>query len=641
MTLTDRQTGFGAKDAAAIGWTQGAPHMVGVFQVNGDPASRDELNRLRQEITGENLAMATVGDPSTGCAALVAAGFHGPSFAEHRQACGNGASRERAFWCVCDGRIDNLDDLLPELRSAGIRLQDHSAAEIVLAAYRLWGTECPIRLIGDYAFAVWDPEQRQLFCARDPALLKTFYYTFDGKRFAFASDPRTLLKALSLSRQYDNTYLTTYMVMYSQNWERTAWEQVKQIPGGCALSVTRDGLKDWRWWDLTEEAAGSLRYRKREQYYEHIRDLMDRAVGARMRNAGDGPVSIALSRGIDSCSIAARALNLWRSGAVDCGGLQGITVPANAHPEADESQDAAAIARHLGLKHTITENRPYLSDLRPAMQLMAEPCPGAGSWGFWEAMRAVCLLSGSKVLMTGAGGHELFGASPNNMVTLAQERRWLLFCREIGYWLQNGNSVPVTAELLINGLKHPEYRRTGAALLPYYPWIKHKENCMTDRRSATFAHPAVRQGYGGLVERGVRSSWFQRGLFAPFGIELRDPLFDRRLVEFSWMLPVRWKLYSGVNKPTLRRAFESELPLDMPKRNGDSTKSWGKHVAEGMKILTSILDDPPNGLFELVDDKILRDHIYRLGSSSKNFENHSISTAFQIACWLAAQEYYA
>lgn len=638
MTPTDQKTSADAMDVPAVGHMQGVPHMVGIFQVNGEPVSRDDLDRLRQEITGENLVLVTVGDPGAGCAALVAAGFHGPSFAEHRQVSGNGALREKTFWCVCDGRIDNPEDLLPEFRSAGIRLQDHSAAEIVLAAYRLWGTECPIRLIGDFTFAVWDPERQQLFGARDPALSRTFYHTFDGKRFAFASDPRTLLKALSLSKKYDNIYLSTYMVKWSMNWERTPWETIKQVPGGCALSVSRNGFKEWRWWHLKEEAAGSLRYRKREQYYEHIRDLMDKAVGARMRFAGDGPISIALSRGIDSSSIAATALSLWRLGAIDCGGVQGITVPADDHPEADESRDAAVIAQHLGLKHILAENRSYLGDLRAISRLTAEPYIMIGNWDFWDAIRLVCMRSDSKVLMTGAGGHEDFGASPSNLSRLAHERRWLMLALEIGYWLRNGNSLSHTGEILMNGLRQPEQNRTDAETLSYRPWIKHKENCVLSLGHPVPVHPTFRSLSIMFMERGVGSSWFQRALFSPSGIELREPLYDRRLWEFSWMFPVRWKLWAGVNKPTFRRAFERELPLDMPKCSANYSKHWGKNISEGIHALRDILNDSPDILSEVIDVKQLRDHLYKMGSNSKIIENYYIFTAYQIACWIAAQE---
>lgn len=638
MTLTEKQTNYDAASVSPQEWMRGVPHMVGIFQVNGDPVNRDELYRLRCEIEDESLVMTNVGDPATGFAAIVGAGFHGPSFAEHRQASGNGASREKTFWCVCDGRIDNPEDLLPAFQSAGIRLQDHSAAEMVLAAYRLWGTECPIRLIGDYSFAVWDPEQRQLFCARDPLLLKTFYYTFDGKRFAFASDPRTLIKAFSLSSKFDNIYLSTYMVKYTMNWERTPWEQTKQVPGGCALLVSRNGLKEWRWWDLKEKEAGSLRYKKREQYYEHIRDLMDKAVGARMRNAGDGPISIALSRGIDSSAIAATALNLWRSGAVDCGGVQGITMPALSHPEADESKDAAVIARHLGLPQILAEERSFTGDLRAISRYNAEPYPMQAKWDLWDGIRIACVNSGSKVLMTGIGGGENFSASPSSLSKLAHERRWLLLAREVGDWLSNGNSLSQVGERLMYGLRHWDQNRSDAETLAYRPWIKHQENCVLSLGFRFPAHPALR-GFAVLfLEHGVRSSWFERSLFLPSGIELRDPLYDRRFLEFSWALPIRWKVWSEMNKPTFRRAFASEIPLDMAKSNAKYAKHWGKSISEGTQILGDILDNSSDRLVEVIDVDALRDNLYRVGSATETTDNYYAYTAYQIACWVTAQE---
>src|SRR5436190_976952 len=74
-----------------------------------------------------------------------------------------------------------------------------SDTEVILASYRRWGLECLARFNGMFAFALWDAKERRLFCARDRFGVKPFYYEWNGRRFAFASEPRVL--ALTQSRR--------------------------------------------------------------------------------------------------------------------------------------------------------------------------------------------------------------------------------------------------------------------------------------------------------------------------------------------------------------------------------------------------------------------------------------------------------
>ena len=73
-----------------------------------------------------------------------------------------------------DGRVDNRDELIADLNSRGHQIRTGTDAEIVLRAWQCWGAEAPAKLIGDFAFALWDPSKRTLFCARDPLGVKAF-----------------------------------------------------------------------------------------------------------------------------------------------------------------------------------------------------------------------------------------------------------------------------------------------------------------------------------------------------------------------------------------------------------------------------------------------------------------------------------
>ena len=97
------------------------------------------------------------------------------------------AWRENGLVVTLDGRIDDPD---AGLRATAIdgRLLDDSDAQVVLAAYDRWGHGCAAKLLGDFAFAVWDATKQTLFCARDIAGTRPFYYQIDGRVLRFASE---------------------------------------------------------------------------------------------------------------------------------------------------------------------------------------------------------------------------------------------------------------------------------------------------------------------------------------------------------------------------------------------------------------------------------------------------------------------
>ncbi|MFH1935733.1 MAG: hypothetical protein ABIN18_29710 [Pseudomonadota bacterium] len=84
--------------------------------------------------------------------------------------------------------MDNRGEIRAALKAAGARLRTGTDAEMVLMAYRYWGTACPEKILGDFSFAIWDGGKRRLFAARDILGIRPFYYHFDGRAFLFASE---------------------------------------------------------------------------------------------------------------------------------------------------------------------------------------------------------------------------------------------------------------------------------------------------------------------------------------------------------------------------------------------------------------------------------------------------------------------
>ncbi|HVU32716.1 MAG TPA: asparagine synthetase B, partial [Opitutaceae bacterium] len=93
---------------------------------------------------------------------------------------------------TADARIDNRDELRRDLDLAAHPIGSIADAELIVRSYEKWGTDCVDRLVGDFAFALWDGRKRRLFCARDPLGVRPFFYHLDQRRFLFASQIKAI-----------------------------------------------------------------------------------------------------------------------------------------------------------------------------------------------------------------------------------------------------------------------------------------------------------------------------------------------------------------------------------------------------------------------------------------------------------------
>jgi asparagine synthase (glutamine-hydrolysing) len=154
-------------------------------------------------------------------------------------------------WIVFNGEVYNFVELRHELEALGETFHGTSDTEVILAAYRRWGRECLARFNGMFALALWDGERRELFCARDRFGVKPLYYQWDGRRFAFASEPEAL--ALTQERRVAPR-LEAIRDLLALDWvdhdARTFFEGLMCLPAAHYLVVGERGLAVERWWSL-------------------------------------------------------------------------------------------------------------------------------------------------------------------------------------------------------------------------------------------------------------------------------------------------------------------------------------------------------------------------------------------------------
>ncbi len=221
------------------------------------------------------------------------------------------ANLERRFWIAADARLDARADLIAGLQRAKRVVRPEAPdSELILHAYAAWGTPCVERLLGDFAFAIWDARNRQLFCARDHFGIKPFYYAEQRELFIFSNT----LNCVRLHPQVPvdlNEAAIGDFLLFGANCDNgaTSFREIQRLPPAHTLTISPEGVKIRRYW--TPPTDGRIRYAKPEEYMENFQALLEAAVEDRLRA---DRVGLLLSGGLDSSSVAAVAKDVSAKG---------------------------------------------------------------------------------------------------------------------------------------------------------------------------------------------------------------------------------------------------------------------------------------------------------------------------------------
>jgi asparagine synthase (glutamine-hydrolysing) len=205
---------------------------------------------------------------------------------------------------VFNGEIYNYRELRRMLEGGGARFDTQSDTEVLLQAYQHWGSGCLDRLSGMFAFAIWDEDDRQLFCARDRTGEKPFYYAVAGGDFLFASEPKAFHAWPGFRPQPHYPALLDYLALGYVPDPTCIWEGVRKLPPGHHLSVNLppEGKPEigpvHEYWDWQPAPDHSIR-----DWTPRILETIESAAGEMM--AADVPVGTFLSGGVDSSAVTA------------------------------------------------------------------------------------------------------------------------------------------------------------------------------------------------------------------------------------------------------------------------------------------------------------------------------------------------
>jgi asparagine synthase (glutamine-hydrolysing) len=512
---------------------------------------------------------------------------------------------------AADVRIDNREELAGLLGLRRGSMEVLTDSEFVLAAYARWGTSCVQRLLGDFAFAIWDGPKQRLFCARDQTGVKPFYYHYSTEGgFWFASEIKALLEPGHVTRRVNENRIADYLMLESLDSEYTFFRDVVRLPAGHCLVVDRDGKRLTRYW--SPDISRTLGYRSDSEYAEQFLEIFTESVRCRLRSAES--VGITLSGGLDSSSIArvARTVVEGTAGAP----LLTFSRVFNEGSECDESSYIRAVLQGGGYQsllfpHLQSDYRP-LSGLREICRFRDEPAFAPNAVQSWNLFANIA-QSNARVVLDGHGGDETVSHAYGYLTEIAQGGRWLKLSRELFGLSRSGHDDPFWSLLLhyivvgfAAGAEQSSLSRrawrVGARLdrrlnrsrlnlptshlddiEPSFARRVEIPRRIREWRETKGRFSTEREEHRQTISRSIDSGTFELldAQASAFSRELRFPFWDRRLVEFCLMLPSEQKRSRGWGRVVLRRAMEGVLPPEIQWRR-DKTDFLAS-VTEGVQ----------------------------------------------------------
>jgi asparagine synthase (glutamine-hydrolysing) len=498
---------------------------------------------------------------------------------------------------VADARVDNRDELARALDIDRHQLRTLSDAELMLRAYERWGTDAFDRIYGVFACAVWDNARRRLILAKDGVGMRPLYYHRAAGLFAFATMPKGL-HALPETPYAPDEETVAELLMLTPDWGAgTLFKGVEKVEGGTFVVVGQDGPPTvQRHW---EPSRRTLTLPSANAYAEAMREQLDQAVGSCLRGVRD--VATHLSAGYDSASVAATAARLLAPSGARVHAF--TSVPREGYVDAarrprliDEGPLAAATAAmYPNIDHVLIRSggRSPLQALDRNFLLYERPVLNICNLVWADAINDAVRERKLGVLLSGAMGN--ISLSYNGAELLpelirggrlvrwlaearglhdSQQVRWVsVMARSFGPWapawlwrlarrINGASELELSSYSLINPRRVDELdlkarARARGLDLAYRPW--------KDGRAARLW--AMRRGDRGAHQKGVLAGW---------GIDMRDPTADRRLVEFCLAAPTDQFMRDGRPRALARRALADRLPaavLDAPLK-GYQAADW-------------------------------------------------------------------
>jgi asparagine synthase (glutamine-hydrolysing) len=557
---------------------------------------------------------------------------------------------------AADATLYYLQDLRRALSREGVQVAGPTASHHILAAYRAWGKDCARHLEGDFAFVLWDASRQLALCARDFAGKRPLFYAGLGSTLVLASTIEGVVKHAACSDEINLTALAQAAAGLFAATGETVYRSVRRLQAGRSLrwqDGSRLEMQNWSPPPISESAADQ----PFDEAAFELRRLLCNAVSERLDPAG--PTSVWMSGGWDSPAVFAAGESLVRSrNSPDHLRPISISYPLGDPGREDELIKQIADFWNARVHWIDIGDIPFLD--QPAERARSRSEPFAHAYETWNrALAGGSRAAGSRVALDGQGGDPLFQVSPIYLADLFRSGRWWSVARE---WRQQGlggsgwrsffhwcvhPALPSAATRLLvrarggrplrgyldrwlpawidmdfavqNGLMEREVANTPA---------KGSESCASYESRYYLTHP-----YFPLISAHLSAFALEAG------VELRSPLYDRRIIDFAMRRP-RWERASGrETKRLLRRAMAGLLPPEVLAPRQARTGVTGAYFDRSMRgdyrgLLSRVLERPLLANYGIVNADTLQTWVARYLRSGGDELGVRLFFTFQAELWL-------
>ena len=499
---------------------------------------------------------------------------------------------------IFNGEIYNFKEIRKELSSEGFTFKSNGDTEVILAAYQRWGIACIERFIGMFAFVLYDNSQKKLYCVRDRAGVKPFFYYWHDNILLFASELKAFHSHPSFKKHIDNSALAFFFQHGYIASPNTIFQNTFQLDPGSYMELDLSGctLRIEKYWEINKFFNRDELNISYDDVVGQTETLLISSFNYRM--IADVPVGVFLSGGYDSTCVAALLQKTYP------GKIKTYTIGFE-EDNYNEAPHAKKVAQHIGSDH-----HEYYCSFRDAMNLIPKlpeiyDQPFGDSSGVPTTLISSIARKHVTVALSADGGDELFAGYPRHL-------------KSLGY-INKFNVLPGIAKKIISRV----LPNNSGSLLVADRNEKLREVLRTQYESEMF--DVINQTYTKSELRKLLNHSFN-DILNPFNkskellssvatlnkilavdyatylagdilqkvdrasmsvsLEAREPFLDHRLVEFLSVVPSEYKLKGKFQKRILKDIVHKYVPpaiMDRPKMGfGIPLGDWCRKDLKGL-----------------------------------------------------------
>lgn len=488
---------------------------------------------------------------------------------------------------IFNGEIYNYRELRAELEARGVHFQTASDTEVILHLYREFGEQCLARLRGMFVFVVHHRSTNAVFVARDRLGIKPFFFSWNGRALAGASEMKALFASGYVEPAFNPESIRNHFIFQHSIAPSTPFRDIEELPPGYAMRLTPGNEpRTWQYWDLEFPRDGEYETLDEGYWTQQFADALSDAAAS--HTIGDVPIGAYLSGGIDSSAMA------WLLTRHYPEHLRTFSIHF-LNPDMDESPMYRATAKHLGVENTelvMDDNRQagFLAELERCLYHLEQPQRLAVDIPHFQ-LSGLVRRNGYKVVYTGDGADEILGGYD---------------CYRQDYMRTWGNPLPAPLRRkryfqeytqyfsrqhirLLWRLHRPRNQRRVVKRYGCYPvwydfwqitgrllpglFMPDFEHAAANGDQAAQAADAMRARLAGrhalnqslYIETKTRLPgwilWKSDRLSMAHSVEARVPFMDHPLVELAARMPPALKLHGMDEKYLLRKIVMPHLPV--------------------------------------------------------------------------------